>query len=63
MRTEEKTNVQNSVGRVIFVMLALLIQVVWLYSLFSSLNEYSTLISLLCSIAALILVPRCRRGL
>lgn len=62
MRTEEKTNVQNSVGRVIFVMLALLIQVVWLYSLFSSLNEYSTLISLLCSIAALILVLRIYGG-
>lgn len=58
MRTEQKTNVKNSVGRLIFVVLALLIQIVWLYSLFSSLSKYSTAISFLCSIGALVLVLR-----
>lgn len=58
MRTEERTNVKNSVGRLIFVLLALLIQIVWLYSLFSSLNEYSALINLICSVSVLVLVLR-----
>lgn len=56
MRTEEKTNVKNSVGRLIFVVIAFLIQVSWFVSLFLWLNEYSTLLNLLCSIAALVLV-------
>jgi len=55
---EEKTNVKNSVGRIIFVFLALLVQIFWLYSLFSKLNEYSAAINFVCSIAALVLVLR-----
>lgn len=58
MRTEEKTNVKNSVGRLIFVLIALVIQVSWILSLFLWLNEYSALINLLCTVAALLLVLR-----
>ncbi len=56
--TEERTNTRNSVGRFLFVMLALLLQLFWLYSLFSSLNQYSTAINLVCSVGALVLVLR-----
>lgn len=58
MRTEEKTNVKNSVGRLIFVLIAVLIQVVWIVALFLWLNEYSAPINLICSIAAFLLVLR-----
>lgn len=58
MRTEEKTNVKNSIGRLVFVILSILIQVIWLASLFLRLSKYSTLINLLCTLAALLLVLR-----
>lgn len=58
MITEEKRHAKNSIGRISLVGLALLLQVCWLYSLFSWLNKYSALINLLCSIAALVLVLR-----
>lgn len=58
MRAEEKTNVKNSVGRLIFVAIALILQVGWIVVMFLRLNEYSTTINLLCTIAALVLVLR-----
>ena len=58
MITEERRHTKNSIGRVILVGLALLLQIYWLYSLFSRLNKYSTLINLLCTAAALIVVLR-----
>lgn len=56
MRTEVKTHVKNSIGRLVFVGLAFLLQVGWLISLFLWLSDYSTTINLLCTIAALVLV-------
>lgn len=58
MRTEEKTNVKNSIGRLIIVVLAFLIQVGWIVSLFLWLSEYSASINLICMIAAVLLVLR-----
>ncbi len=58
MGKEKKANVKNSIGRIVFVGLALLIQIGWLFALFFWLYEYSTVINLLCAIAALILVLR-----
>ena len=38
MRTEQKSNVKNSVGRLVFVGLSLLLQVLWILLLFLRLN-------------------------
>jgi len=56
MRIEEKTNIQNSIGRLIFVVIAMALQIFWLFSLFVRLNEYSAIISLLSSLSAFALV-------
>ena len=56
MREEQKKSVKNGVGRLIFVVLAFVIQVLWIIQLFMSLNKYSTEISLISSLAALIVV-------
>lgn len=53
MRTEAKTSVKNSIGRVIFAALSFLIQVLWTVFLFLKLNEYSTAIALFSSLLAL----------
>ena len=46
MRAEQKTSVKNSVGRLIFVGISVLLQVIWIISLFIWLNNYfSTLIA------------------
>lgn len=58
MRTEEKTSVKNSVGRLVFVGVSVLIQVVWIIILLMWLNKYSTWISLASSVIALIVVLR-----
>ena len=58
MRTEEKTAVKNSVGRMAFVLLSLLGQVGWIVFLVVRLNQYSTEISLFTSFLALIVVLR-----
>ena len=50
MRTEQKSNVKNSVGRLVFVGLSLLLQVLWILLLFLRLNAYSTAISLCFSV-------------
>lgn len=58
MRAEEKTAVKNSVGRLIFVGISVLIQVAWIVFQFIQLNAYSTWISLASSVIALIVVLR-----
>lgn len=58
MRAEEKTSVKNSVGRMIFVVLSVLVQVIWLMVLVMRLNQYSAWISLGSSIAAFLVVLR-----
>lgn len=56
MRSEQKGNVKNSVGRVALAALAIIAQVVWLVYLIVKLNKYSTVISLCSSLIALLLV-------
>lgn len=56
MTAEEKGSVKNSVGRLIFALLSILIQVGWIMLVFMKLNNYSTEISLLSSLLALIVV-------
>ncbi|MDO4333270.1 MAG: cardiolipin synthase [Eubacteriales bacterium] len=56
MRTEEKTSVKNSIGRLAFVAVSVLLQMAWILFLLIKLNAYSTWISLLTSILALIVV-------
>lgn len=62
MRVEEKTNVKNSIGRLVIVGVALLSQVVWLYILFVRLNEWSAWISVLTSVLALVLALKIYGG-
>lgn len=56
MRTEQKTNVKNSVGRLIFVLLAFVFQVSWFVVLFRWLHNYSTSLNLIFSALTFILV-------
>lgn len=58
MRTEEKTSVKNSVGRLAFVAVSVLIQAAWIVTLALRLNAYSTWISLASSAIALLVVLR-----
>ncbi len=55
MRSEEGS-VKNSIGRAVFVFLAVLSQVVWILLLILRLNEYSTVISLITTIITLVVV-------
>ena len=56
MRAEDKTSVKNSVGRMAFVIVSVLFQVAWSLLLILRLNKYSAVISVLSSVAALIVV-------
>ncbi len=56
MRTEEKTNVKNSIGRMALVSLSILLQIGWLCLLVVRLNSHSAWISLVSSILAAFLV-------
>ena len=56
MRTEQKSNVKNSIRRLAFVAISVLIQLVWILEQFIRLNRYSTAISLISSLLALLLV-------
>ena len=38
MRTEQKTSVKNSIGRLVFVGISVLLQVIWIINLFLWLN-------------------------
>lgn len=55
MRVEQKSNVKNSVSRMVFAGLSVLFQVLWFLLLVFRLNQYSTLISILSSVAALVI--------
>lgn len=57
MRSEEKS-IKNSVGRLLFVAVAVLLQAGWFLLLIFRLNRYSTFISLFISFLTLILVIR-----
>lgn len=56
MTAEEKSSVKNSVGRMIFVGLSVLVQAGWIVFLFLRLNQYSAIISLCSSLIALVVV-------
>ena len=58
MRTESKTAVKNSIGRMIFVVLSVLLQIGWLFILAQWLDGYSDVISVLASVVAVVLVCR-----
>lgn len=58
MGTEEGASVKNSVGRLIFVGISVLIQLGWLLLLMIRLNMYSTGISVVSSLIALVVVLR-----
>ena len=50
MRTEQKSNVKNSIRRLAFVAISVLIQLVWILEQFIRLNRYSTAISLTAAV-------------
>ena len=54
MNKNGKTEVRNSVGRLIFAGVAVLIQVAWLLLLVLKLNQYSAVISIITSVLALL---------
>lgn len=58
MLTEKGTTSKNSVGRLIFVGISVLIQIIWLVLIAVKLNEFSVRINLFSSIIALIVVLR-----
>lgn len=58
MRAEQKTDVKNSVGRLVFAGISVLIQIAWLLFLIIKLNRYSTWISIFTSVLALVMVLR-----
>lgn len=58
MRAEAKANVKNSVGRLVFVGLSVLLQILWLVILGVRLNDYSTIISVCSSLLAFVLALR-----
>ncbi len=62
MRTEEKANVKNSIGRATFVAFSVLIQVIWMLVLVKRFNEYDTWISMCTSTIALVVVLRLYAG-
>lgn len=55
MDTEQKTKVKNSIGRIVFIGISILLQILWIVLIALRLNEYSTYISLFSSILALML--------
>lgn len=58
MRAEEKTDVKNSISRMVFVVLLVLVQVGWIVLQVLRLNQYYAWISMASSLAALIMVLR-----
>lgn len=62
MRTEAKT--KNSVGRLIYAFLSFLLQIIWSVTMALWLNNYSTVISLLFTLVAVVVVMRiyCGQG-
>ena len=58
MRSEVKGNVKNSIGRIAFAAIAVLLQILWILILVIRLNQYSSVISLFTSLLALALALR-----
>ncbi|MBQ2803826.1 MAG: PLDc N-terminal domain-containing protein, partial [Lachnospiraceae bacterium] len=58
MRAEDKANVKNSIGRIAFAGISILLQIFWLVFIAVRLNRYSSVITLISSIFAFILVMR-----
>ena len=58
MRSEVKGNVKNSIGRIAFAALAVLLQIGWILVLMIKLYQYSSVISLLTSLFALLVALR-----
>lgn len=56
MRTESKTAVKNSIGRMMLVALSVFLQMLWLFILAQWLDEYSAAISIVATALALLLV-------
>lgn len=56
MRAEQKTAVKNSIGRLAFVALSVLLQVIWICVQAMKLNRYSTWISVATSVLTLVVV-------
>ena len=56
MTAEQKTSVQNSIGRLVFVGLCILLEVLWIVLLYIRLNEYSAILSAVTRLAALVIV-------
>ncbi|MCR5716255.1 MAG: PLDc N-terminal domain-containing protein [Lachnospiraceae bacterium] len=56
MRTEQKSNVKNSVGRLILFGVLLLLQIIWLMFLFYRLTAYSVWVSLAITVFTFIMV-------
>lgn len=52
MRSEVKGNVKNSIGRIAFAALAVLIQILWIIVLMVWLNNYSSIISVVMNLIA-----------
>lgn len=58
MRSEVKGNVKNSIGRIAFAAIAVLLQIGWILVLMVKLYQYSSVISLLTSLLALVVALR-----
>ena len=58
MRSEVKGNVKNSIGRIAFAALAVLLQIGWILVLMIKLYQYSSVISLLTGLFALVVALR-----
>ncbi len=58
MRSEVKGNVKNSIGRIVFAAIAVLLQILWLLVLMIWLYQYSSVISLITSLLALAVALR-----
>lgn len=56
MRVEQKTNIRNSVSRLILSIFATLLQILWILLLLTVLNESYTIISAITGLSALIIV-------
>lgn len=56
MRTEQKSNVKNSIGRIGAIVLFLLLQIAWLIVLFIRLNKYSTVIAMITNVITVVCV-------
>lgn len=56
MRLEQKTSIQNSIGRLVLSALSCLLQIMWLLFLGIKLKQYSTIVGTITSVLALVLV-------